>query len=274
MTRADAGDLPLVRCPIYVPAHRRSMVEKALDGRTGADAVIIDLEDGVPRDAREAAEATMAWLRTVDAVPLPVYCRIRGASDAARGDLRLVPPWSDGVVLAKAESLELVGEIAHEAPSFSLWLLIESARGVEALPSLLSGAPVRGIMLGGADLRADLRARPTDDDAELSYARGRMVVVAAAYGVANVVDTPESAIDDPQRLTEVTTRVRALGFTGKACIHPSQVPVVSGCFAPTPEEVDWARGVLATADGAQRFHGELVDEATKRRARAILAGPA
>jgi len=246
------------------------MVAKALEGRTGADAVVVDLEDGVPSAARDEAVATMLSLYDADAA-IPVYCRIRSPLVEALEDLALVPRWFAGTVLAKAEEPAVVAAVSGASRGRELWLLIESARGVERLGDLLAAASIDGVMLGGTDLRADLGARRTDDEIELLYARGRMVSISAAHGIRNVVDTPEAAIDDPEGLEGIASRVRALGFTGKACIHPKQVPVVQASFAPSVDEIEWARSVLKAVDGAQRVGGELVDEATKRIARTILA---
>jgi len=265
-----------LRAPLFVPAHREAMVRKALEGRTGADALIIDLEDGVPVDSRAEAEAVMVSLADPGPISVPVYCRIRSGEQQWREDLELVPAWCAGVVLAKSESAATVAAVGsrlrERLPGARIWLLIESALGVELLPVLIGACElVDGVMLGGGDLRADLRARATGDDAELAYARSRLVVAAAAARIAHVVDTPEPAIQDAERLRRVSGLVRGLGFTGKACIHPSQLSVVREAFAPTAEETAWAQGVLGTGDGAQRVGGEMVDEATKRLARSILA---
>ena len=192
-------DHPALRSFLYAPAHRARLVEKVLGGQTGADAVIVDLEDGVPVHERPAAEQTLRSCADTGSPDLPVLCRIRAGTDARRADVALVPRWFSGVLLAEAEEPDDVQHVAdtirERGAAFDIWLLVESARGVECLSALLAApAPITGVMLGAGDLRADLGLLDDTDHRQLDAARSRMVFAAAA-GFAHVIDTPEAEIE-------------------------------------------------------------------------------
>ncbi len=270
-------DIAVLRSFLYVPAHREQMVAKALSGSTSADAVIVDLEDGVPLDQRDAATATLAHCAGTDRSALPVLCRIRSGRDQRAADVELIPSWFAGVLLAKAEDasdLQHVSEtLASRDKPLPIWLLIESARGVESLPTLLSAAvPVAGVMLGAGDLRADLGLFDVRDERPLEYARSRIVYAAVAAGVRTIVDSPDAEIEPTERYLAATRHARDMGFTARAAIHPRQLTAIHEAYRNrfTDEQRSWARAVLDMSDGAQRMNGELTDEATKRWARRIL----
>ena len=266
-----------VRSFLYAPAHRARVVEKALRGETDAEAVIVDLEDGVPVDARAEAERTLRSCGDAGPEDPPALCRIRSGADARRADLALVASRFTGVLLAKAEEPEDVDDvadlIAERGTTLGIWLLVESARGVEQLPTLLTG-PVRitGVMLGAGDLRADLGLLDDTDHRQLDAARSRTVFAAAAAGIRHIVDTPEAEIEPGEPFLASARSARGLGFTAKAAIHPGQLAAIHEVFRATADPRAWAHAVLDTADGAVRVGGSMVDEATRRLARRILAG--
>jgi citrate lyase subunit beta/citryl-CoA lyase len=262
---------------LYAPAHRQRLLAKALGGSTSAEAVIVDLEDGVPVNERAAAESALAALSGSAASATPALCRIRAGRARRLADVAIVPSWFRGVVLAKAEDpedLALVADaVAARGLDQDIWLLVESALGVERLPQMLShGAPVAGIMIGEGDLRADLGLFDVADERALDHAKLRVVFAAVAAGVREIVDGPDAQIEPDDAFREATRRTRDLGFTGRAAIHPAQLPAIEDVYVHryTDEQVAWARSVLGQHDGASRMDGELVDEAVKRWARQIL----
>ena len=265
-----------MRSLIYVPAHRRRLLEKAFGGETGADAIIVDLEDAVPPQERGAAEENLDWAAR-ELGELPALLRVRAGRDARAADLALVPPWFDGVLLAKAETLsdlqEVAKRISRREARLRIWLLIESARGVEDLPALLaSGVPVAGVMFGAGDMRADLGLwQDWADDRLIDHVRARIVVACAAARVEHIVDTPESDLEPGAGFAGRARAARGLGFTAKAAIHPRQVPAIHAAFGPSPEQLAWAAKVLAASDGARQIDGDMIDEATKRLARRMTA---
>jgi citrate lyase beta subunit len=259
---------------LYVPAHRQALVLKACSGSTGADVVIVDLEDGVPVSARSEAERILTALKESDC-HTRVLARIRAGRDARAEDVSLVPAWFDGVLLAKAENAVDVdlttSAIRSLGRSWDMWLLIESARGVQELPSLLSTpTPIEGIMLGAGDLSADLALAWPLDERVLDHARLQAVYGATAAGVRHVVDSPEARIEPDAEFVASARRARALGVTGKCAIHPAQLPAIHEAYAVEDSDLAWARAVLNTADGAQRLGDDMTDEATKRLARRII----
>ena len=268
-----------MRSFLYVPAHRRRPLETALTGATGADSVIIDLEDAVPFDEREAAQKNLAQAVQVPEGP-PALCRIRAGSEERAADLAVIPTWFDGVVLAKAEApddLRRVDEtLSRRGKRLGIWLLIESARGVENLRMLLAlGVPVAGVMFGAGDMRADLGLWDEgDDDRLVDHVRSQLVVACVAANVEHIVDTPESDLKPGTRFAAQTRNARGLGFTGKAAIHPRQLSAIHTAFRPSAERLAWARSVLAAGDGARRVDGVMIDEATKRLARRLTASAA
>jgi citrate lyase subunit beta/citryl-CoA lyase len=130
-------------------------------------------------------------------------------------------------------------------------------------------------MLGTVDPAAQLGATPGPDGRELLYARSALVVDAAAAGLAGPIDGPCTAIGDEAALRAETAAAKALGFSGKICIHPSQLDTVHDVFAPTDEELAWARRVVAAAEGSRgavAVDGQMVDAPVVARARRLLRG--
>jgi citrate lyase beta subunit len=276
----------LRRSLLYVPASSESMLRKA--GSRGADAIIVDLEDGVLPDAKDAARsrAERLWLE-VDLASAEVLLRVNAPGtpwheadlDAAA---RIRPA---GVVLPKCEDPDAVGPVAARLGATPLFLMVETARGVLAAPALARAPRVAGLLFGAADFRASIRASRDPDEAELHVARSTIVLAARAAGV-EAFDTPLFEYRDEAGLERSARRARTLGFDGKTCIHPAQLAVVNRVFAPTAEEVARAHAVVAALMAAARegrgvatIDGEMIealhaDEARRTLARARQAGPA
>lgn len=262
-----------MRSLLFAPAHKPDLVHKVLSGSTGADEVIIDLEDGVPSDGRAAATTAMRQLDTPTSDGPSAICRIRAIGQGGREDLKLVGGRFDGVMIAKAESADDVRTVCSWASEkvwpVEIWLLIETARGLLRLDDMLAVAPVAGVMFGAGDMQADLRLG--EDLRQLDAARSRIVFSCAAAGVLNIVDTPDAQLKPDAGFYESARSARGLGFTAKAAIHPAQLPAIHEIFGPTAVEIERATKVLSAPDGASHHGGSMVDEATKRWARAILA---
>ncbi|SDF90268.1 HpcH/HpaI aldolase/citrate lyase family protein [Klenkia brasiliensis] len=273
-----------VRSWLYVPGDRPGRFAKA--AATGAGAVVLDLEDAVPPAGKDDARAAVVdWLAGPRA-DVQVWVRVgtgqRGADDVAavaRG-ARLT-----GVVLPKASSRALLERVHDQllaaedatgrAPcSIGVSPLVESAAGVLAAPALAGGPRVRCLQLGEVDLAADLGVTPGPDGAELLLARSSVVLASAAAGITPPPAAVSTEFRDLAAFEAQTRRMVALGFRGRACIHPAQVEVVERVCRPTPEEVAAARDVLARLDAspgvAVGADGRLLDEAVARQARATL----
>jgi citrate lyase subunit beta/citryl-CoA lyase len=274
----------LRRSLLYVPASSEAMLGKA--GSRGADVLIVDLEDGVLPDAKDAARARAQRLwPELDFGGSEALLRVNAAGTAwQEPDLasaaRIRPA---GVVLPKCEDPSAVAGAAGRLPETPLFLMVETARGVLAAPELARVEQVAGLLFGAADFRASVRASRDPDETELLLARGALVLAARAAGVL-VFDTPFFDYRDDVGLERSARRARMLGFDGKTAIHPGQVAVLNRVFAPTADEVERARAVVAALEAAARegrgvatVEGEMVEalhaaEARRTLARARMAG--
>ena len=268
---------------LYVPADRPDRVAKAL--ASGADAVLVDLEDAVAPGAKDAARGNLAGLlggRAAGPEPagLEVQVRINAAGTpwhaADVAAVAALPP-SVGVRVPKAESVSQVRALADALPGRRLHLLLESALGVERAFELASAsAQVASLGLGEADLRSDLRV---DDEAGLAWPRSRVVVAARAAGLPAPAMSAYTHVRDLDGLAASCRAGRALGFCGRTAIHPGQLDVIRQAFAPTERDVERAREVVArVAEAADAGSGTVVladgtflDVAMIDRARWVLA---
>jgi citrate lyase subunit beta/citryl-CoA lyase len=245
------------RSYLFVPGNRPERFDKACAAL--ADAVIVDLEDAVPASGKLAARAALAaWVSPAH----PVLVRINSAdSEWFRDDLALCGlPGVAGVVLPKAEQVPDLATIAAAGAQVIL-PLIESALGLWNAPALARAPRVERLVFGAIDFSVDLRIKEGHE--QLLYFRSQLVLVSRVAGLQAPVDGVTVAIEDPGLVGDDTARARALGFGGKLCIHPTQVPLVNAAFAPSPAEQEWAMRVLeaaANANGAAvAVDGKMVD---------------
>ncbi|HMC16030.1 MAG TPA: CoA ester lyase [Albitalea sp.] len=255
------------RSYLFVPADRPERYAKAL--ASGADAVIIDLEDAIAPAAKERARASLAdWLARDDAAR--VIVRINAADTPwFEADLALVrSPRVAAVMLPKAERADDLARIAHPC----LLPLIESAAGIDALREIARAPQVQRLVFGSIDLQADLGM--AGDGEELLLFRSQLVLQSRLAGLAPPVDGVCTAIDDAAALDAETQRARRLGFGAKLCIHPRQVDAVNRGFTPSADELAWARHVLdaaaASGGAAVAVDDKMVDKPVLLRAQALL----
>ncbi|RPF29057.1 HpcH/HpaI aldolase/citrate lyase family protein [Georgenia muralis] len=261
---------------LYAPGDRPDRVEKALASE--ADVVIVDLEDAVAPAAKDRARSeTARLLATVDR---PVQVRVNHVSTPWHADdvaMLAAVPADVGARVPKVESAAEVRELAAALPSRSLHLLLESALGVErAFEIAAASEQVASVGLGEADLRSDLRLT---DDAGLSWARSRVVVAARAAKLPSPHMSVHPNVKDVDGLSASCRAGRALGFLGRAAIHPAQLGPIREAFLPTGEEVERARTVLARVGDARTDgvgavaleDGTFLDVAMVEQARAVLA---
>ncbi|MGW7430747.1 HpcH/HpaI aldolase/citrate lyase family protein [Streptomyces sp. NPDC054861] len=252
---------------LYAPGDRPAVVGKAL--ASGADVVIVDLEDAVAPDRRAyALSATVDLLS--DPHPVPIHVRIHTPRDIA--PLASLPGLG-GFRVPKVTHATDIHRIAEAAPGVPLFPLLESALAVEHAYAIASAHPaVHGIALGEADLRADLGLR---HDSGLDWPRGRVVVAARAAALPPPAQSVHPDIHDLDTLAADCARGRALGFLGRAAIHPRQLAVIEQAYLPTPDEVAAAEEVVKAAEteeGALALpDGRFVDAAVVTGARRVLA---
>lgn len=278
-----------LRSLIFSPGNRHDLVAKAV--ASGADAVIVDLEDAVPADAKEK---TRSMLVDLPESTVPVYVRVNDATtpwlwddvvSAARADIT-------GIVLPKAEDPQVMHRIdgaltaieverGLEPGTLDLIPLIESARGVfDAHAVLASTTRVRGVLFGSGeqgDLVVDLGAEWTPDGSALLMARSQ-VVMAARMAHVQPLDAVFMNFRDLDGLRVECELARRVGYEGKTAIHPAQVAVINDVFTPSEEEVARQRRILTAFEQALEsgsasisVDGKMVDYAVARVARRIIA---
>lgn len=258
------------RSYLFVPGNRPERFDKAY--AAGADAVIIDLEDAVPPGEKMVARESIArWLHPQHRV----LVRINSAGSAwFRDDVQLCAmPGVAGIVLPKAERAEDVLMIQCASADKPVFPLVESAWGLENARVLARTRHVCRLMFGSIDFQVDLGIDGDDD--ELLHYRSELVLASRLAGIAPPVDGVTTAIDNLDILRKETLRARRLGFGGKLCIHPRQVEHVIGFFAPTAEEVSWARRVIEAAGSANSaavaLDGKMVDRPVILKAQQVMA---
>lgn len=253
------------RAPLFVPADRPERFGKA--ALSGADAVILDLEDAVADEAKDRARAGLRC----DFTDLPVIVRVnRIGSIWHKADLAALRchPFA-AVMLPKAESRAAIEALATALPDMPVLALIESAAGLIAARDIAASAAVTQLAFGSIDFCADLGIEHRHD--LLLPARFELVLASRLAGTAAPLDGVTTQLDDLSLSFSDAAAARALGMGGKLCIHPRQVPPVRRAFLPSEAQIAWARRVLAAGDGAVAVDGEMVDEPVRLRARAILS---
>ncbi|MCT9080974.1 HpcH/HpaI aldolase/citrate lyase family protein [Streptomyces fulvoviolaceus] len=263
---------------LYAPGDRPHVVAKAL--ASGADVVVIDLEDAVAPDRKEYAREATAE-RLSEPQPVPVHVRVNAlGGPLAAADLAAVAalPGVSGLRLPKVTSPDQIIHIAQttapaDGGATPLYALLETALGVERAYAIAAAHPaLHGIALGEADLRADLGVR---EDAGLDWSRSRVIVAARAAGLAPPPQSVHPDIRDLDGLAATCAHGRTLGFLGRAAIHPRQLPVIERAYLPTEEELEQAETIVkaATAEqGAQALpDGRFIDAAVVAAAQRTLS---
>jgi citrate lyase subunit beta/citryl-CoA lyase len=274
------------RSRLYVPGNRPRFFRKALDA--GADGIILDLEDSVPPARKEEARALVCHaLRALDFGETEIMVRInQGAMGLV--DLEwIVPQPVQHILIPKVETAAQVAEVQRACRDIidrsgrqeRIWLMpiIESPLGVlNALQIARAAEDTCALTLGLQDLTAELGVNPTPQGTESFTARS-MIVLAARAASLQPIDTVYADVKNEDGLRESVERARELGFVGKGCIHPRQVPIVNRGFLPAEEELDRAkRIVLAMEDadsrglGAVALGSKMIDPPVARRAENLV----
>lgn len=254
--------------PLFVPADRPDRYIKA--ATSGADAVIIDLEDAV--DARSKDAARQALTGRLGNMPIPVIIRINGVDTPWHAEDVAAIRGLDiaAVMLPKASSLAavetLAATIGRDMPVIAL---IETVAGMANLDALVRAEPIRMLAFGSIDYSLDLGC--SEDRLALLHARAELVFRSRLGGLCAPLDGVHRAINDPPALLDDCRHGVSLGFGGKLAIHPGQVALIRQTFAPSADELSWARQIIAASQGgAAQWNGEMVDKPVLERARRIV----
>ena len=268
------GKLAAARSFLVFPGDDDRKRERALS--SGADAVVLDLEDGVAEAAKDEARSRLGVFVAAPGGPARLVRVNDPASATGIRDLAAVAELGDVAVVVPKAALETVGRAA-EAANKPVVALVEDAGGVRDAYVLAEHPAVAALAIGSADLSAALGLVPTGDGTELLFVRSQLVVASAAARIRPPVDGPCLDVRDAAALERETRAARALGLRGKLCIHPGQVAGVHRALAPTREEVEQARRVVAAWDDMQArgeavgvVDGTLVDLPVVVRARAVI----
>jgi citrate lyase subunit beta/citryl-CoA lyase len=256
------------RSYLFAPGHNAKLLGRVFEA--GADAVMLDLEDAVPPDAKATARAMVAEALADH----PAWVRVNAArTEWCEADLAAVAARAFGIRIPKCGSADDVRWVAERAPGKPIICAIESARGVLAAAEIAAAPGVRHLAMGGVDLQHDLNAG--NGNLQTLYVRSHLVVVSRAAGLEPPIDSVYPRLDDEAGLREQASFARSLGFFGKSAIHPRQLPVLHEVFTPSERELGWAREVVTAFEAAggaalQLPGGEFVDLPVAQRARRLL----
>ena len=270
-----------LRSLLFAPAVRPDLLRKM--PRTGADAIVIDLEDATPPEAKDTGRAEMRSAVADLAGQLPVLVRVNDDTT----------PWHDddldslpteglaGIVVPKIETIAGLDSLAERLTARGLDMSViggvETALGVADARPLLAHDVISAGYFGAEDFIADLGGVRTASNDEVAYARAQ-IALAGRLADVTVIDQIVADFTDDDRCLQECLQARAMGYGGKLCIHPSQVAIANEAFLPSSEEIDRARRLLEAHDDAKAqgvasvaFEGQMVDEPVARQARRVLA---
>lgn len=272
---------PRLRSLLFAPAVRPDLLRKM--PRTDADAIVIDLEDATPPDAKDTGRVEMRSAVADLAGQLPILVRVNDDTT----------PWHDddldslpteglaGLVMPKIETIagldSLAARLADRGLDMPVIGGVETALGVADARSLLAHDLISAAYFGAEDFIADLGGVRTASNDEVAYARAQ-VALAGRLAEVTVIDQVVADFTDDDRCRRECLEARSMGYGGKLCIHPSQVAIANAAFLPSSEEIDRARRLLEAYDDAKAqgvasvaFEGQMVDEPVAVQARRVLA---
>ena len=282
MAPPPGDDAFTMRSLLFAPGNRADVLAKL--PRSGPSAAVVDLEDAVPPDRKDQARAVAHEVapELVNQVRLMIRVNAVDTPDFADDVRHGLPAGLTGVVVPKLESATMVDEVANLLdsaghPDLPIVAGLETVAGVVDARTVTTHPRVRWCYFGAEDYVADLGGVRTASNHEVATARAQ-IGQAAALGGVQAVDMVVADFSDADRFRREAVEARSLGFSGKLCIHPAQVPLAAETFHPTDEELAWAAAVvdaydaaLARGDASIQVDGGMVDEPVARRARTLLA---
>jgi citrate lyase subunit beta/citryl-CoA lyase len=275
---ADLGTARRSSAPrtyLFVPGNRPERFAKAL--ASGADAVVLDLEDAVAPAAKGEARAAIAqWHgQAAEADRGRIVVRINDAQSIGfADDLELLRDAGlSNVMLPKAEAAAQVQAVRERVPQARLLALIESACGVANVQQVAGAVGVTRLVFGTLDYALDLDLDITDGPEALVHAAAAIALASRVAGLATPVAGVTQQLDDAQRLLADLAWSRRHGFGAKLCIHPRQVAPIHAALAPSAQAIEWARRVVAAeaaSPGAAQLDGRMIDRPVVLQAQRTL----
>ena len=282
--------MELLRSLVFVPGNRANMLERALG--FGADVVMVDLEDSVPPGEKTAAcEMAAEWVPRLAAAGRRVMVRVNSLDTGLTSQEldTVVCPELAGISVGKGDTAwdlrqvdQLLGPLESRIgiPQGTIKLVpwIETAMAIVHVYEMARASQrIIGIAFGAEDYTNDMGVIRTDFGEECYYARSAVAVAARAARVA-ALDGPFVGFRDPDGLRADAGTARQIGFTGKFAIHPAQIDIINETFSPHPDDVEYARTVVAAWEeaesagrGSLSIDGRMVDVPVVKRAQNLLA---
>ncbi|MCT4615864.1 MAG: aldolase/citrate lyase family protein [Marinifilaceae bacterium] len=274
---------------LYIPGNNPAMIQQS--GVYGCDAVLLDLEDAVALNQKDAARILVRnMIKTVNFYDTEVCVRVNnpntpfGISDLEE----IVPLQPNNIRFPKTESVDDVNQFMAEVeriekehgienPTMTIHVMIETAKGVANVYEIAKSHPrIDAITIGGQDLTADMGIEKTMDGVGIDYARKRIVMAGKACNL-DVLDTVFADVNDEEGLREETRYIKKLGFAGKAMINPRQVDGIHEVFNPTEKEIRYAYRVYSEfyknkleGIGVFAIDGKMIDAPVVQRAITVL----
>jgi citrate lyase subunit beta/citryl-CoA lyase len=262
------GSGPEARSYLFVPGNRPDRFQKAV--ASGADRIILDLEDAVaPSEKEGARNAASSWFKDGNSAVL----RINGADSFwFSADLAAVATFAAAeVMLPKADVVSLE-RVLHYLVDRPVIALIETVAGLMQINDIAKMKGVSRIAFGNIDFSTDARLPATSP--ALDHARFHIAMASRAAGLPSPIDGVTVALNDDAVLGNDIKHAREFGFGGKLCIHPKQVGIANALLGPSDEELVWAKAVIdaveAGGEGAIQFEGKMIDRPVVQRAICIL----
>ena len=280
--------MSVYRSFLFAPGNHPRRVEKAL--LLDADAVILDLEDACPIAEKKATRPVV-----VAACQRPRkglgYVRVNATStEFGYGDIvAVVQKGVDGIILPKLESADeiravdwVISNLEKErglpVGAFDVIPIIETAKGMANIRAITAaGTRVKRIAFGAGDFTLDMNIEWSRTETELLPYRSECVLASRAADIEAPIDTVWVDLKDPEGFTNSTRHIKSLGFQGKMCIHPDQVPIANEILSPSPAEVEWSRKVVQAFEAAEKagsasiqLEGKFIDYPIVYRARRVL----
>ena len=267
--------LPVLRSLLFAPASDERKLTKAL--ASDADAVVADLEDATAPHEKEAARGIVEGLFSDTKTRSARALRVNApGTEWFEGDLELVDRLQLDILMLPKATPSTVAALGPGDPP--VLAIVESGEGLRLAYETAAAERVFALALGSHDLGAELQTSARPDGLELLYARSKIVADSAAAGRRPPFDTVFLDVRDPAGLEEECLLASTLGFRGKLCIHPAQLEVVNRVFAPSEEELAWARRVLDAYEqglrdgrGAVALDGKMVDMPIVKKAERLLS---
>jgi citrate lyase subunit beta / citryl-CoA lyase len=280
--------MSVFRSLLFAPGNHPRRVEKAL--ALDADAAILDLEDACPIAEKKATRALVVAACQRPRKSLG-YVRVNAmSSEFGFGDIMaVVQQGIDGILVPKVESVDeikavdwMIANLERERGlslgTCDLIPIVETGKGMANIRAVAAaGTRVKRIAFGAGDFTLDMSMAWSRSETELLAYRSECVLASRAAGIEAPIDTVWIDLNDTEGFVSATRHIKALGFQGKMCIHPSQVPIVNEILSPSTADVEWSRRVVQAFDAAEKsgsasltLDGKFIDYPIVYRARRVL----